>query len=368
MSFVINEVALKRLFVQRNGDAVAFQTKRRGMPFILVIPKGEDRYMTVRPKENAKQVYKVFNDSRYRNTGNLTPAVIHAWEDGVRHFVIGSAKHDYERRSDIFEVRELNKADLYKFLTLDNRIGPEIFVKYFGDIPEVDSGINVGGAKLQFPDDASKKTIELAKDLIGKLHGYLDPVGLSDIVDGPYRFLKSTSNVVGTYNPKLGIVTVSIPLLRKNQGDRTLIHEMGHKWDDQRDLGNTIEKKFSELREAGERYDVIWPDHLRVGTPVSYDGDRKDLKGSYTISRISMSEQVFYVEHDFLGGYLKVPFAAALQFNYGSEPIKLEPVSKWFPTSYSESKPSEWFAENFVDYVTGDMDPEVREWFDSLPR
>ena len=357
--------------MRRNGDAVLFYaSKKAQLPFVSVRPVG-DNYDVIAPTVKAKKVYKDLQVKQYHSTGSgpkLEPEeedLLHA----LRLYSYGDPNTPSQNYPDIFMTRTLSYADMYKELMQKYRLGSHVMLKVFGPVPEFDDNIKYGDVVIIPSNKMGKASLAMVKDALDTAKGLLDKKGLGRLISGRFRITKLTDGSAASYQYGHGITNLDISGLRRGNAVTSIIHEMGHKFDDENQLRTPIEKKWNEVVRAGNSYtsnhgikrgDVLTLD------PKSYKRfkdiellvtgvDRGGIKASYTKNGNLYTITIPYHTLD----------RKSVRRQDGS-PLEPSNTNPWFPTKYATASPVEFFAENFLTYVMDEASPEVTAWMESL--
>ena len=303
-------------------------------------------------------------------------------------------------KSPFFTTKEIKtKGSLYKFMTTDMKMGNAFYKQVFGEIPSHDtmdsSYTKVGDAKLLFPDGIRESNKEALINLIKEVKSKLDDKGLGNLVSGIIHFMNFTGNRIGDYNLVDGQLRIHPNVKKSNDTIFTIVHELGHKL-----YHEVISDKIPQIKEDyllqmknykpkspdmnAIRGDLDFLKKLHVGMVVTYSGRKKNFKdiGNFKIAKISGGQVELSTtekssiypegrERIVAGGnyiFLKNPDWHVA----GVEVEKIEPTTEykesdsWFPTKYSQTNASEWFAELFSFYILGKLQGEPEAWMKNI--
>lgn len=367
----------KRVFIRYNGENKGFlkSKSRSEIPFVVVFPleKGDTtEYFTVAVTKTGLTTFKQLSEQRYRT--DLTGVSKEVYDTFLRYAICEATRFDRFRQ--FFDTKQHRSlASLYRELMEVHRISPGTLEHIYGPMPEMDSAIPLRPDILLYPtESANKKTIQLASDPILMVDKILKPKGLHGLVAGRYRLARISGKAIATYSWETGWITLDIASLREGSVDYALIHELGHKWEDKANLERVVREKFVELRRAGHRFGSI-PDLNKEEIIIHTAKFPRKLHGR-PFAFMGMNGEkakLFWMEPDGSqhSGYVGVGAFSYETAKFSKEDgsrIEMKNEDPWFPTAYGMTNPREFFAELFVRYISGETDPEVTEWFDSLPR
>jgi hypothetical protein len=359
-----------RVFSRSNGENRAYYaSKKAQLPFVMVMVNGEV-FHTIELTKAGKAAYEAIAVKRYNaNRGGepVTPE-----EDEFRQmiskYVLGIAD-DFTPYQPDFKVQQHDRTSLFKSLMNTYRIPPSTLTTHYGDMPEFDDNIQHGDTVIIPSPNMGAKSLQLVKQSIDGIDAALKPFGLHQLVAGNYRITKLTG-AAANYHYGKGLVSLDIAGLRKGSAHESLIHELGHKWDDVVNLGEVIIKKFNELRSKGHRF--TGTPKLETGQVLNILKPPKYTGIDYTITRVSSDGVVASYQIDGERGTVTIPLRMIQMssdvVNADGSAIEMINGDDWFITAYAETSHRELFAELFVEYIQGRSAPEVSEWFSSLPK
>jgi len=362
---LINETR-KNIYTRNNGDNVVtyYATKKALFPYVMVI-SGNDIYETIAITKVGVAIYKTIAMKRYHE-GEISDD-----EEDIRK-TMGAYRlgidYDFKKYPDYFVVKQHDRAGLFKELMNKFRIGLPTLISKYGPVPDFDDTVQYGDVSIIPSPNMNKNSWALTKQTLDNLKVALSPYGFDHLVSGKFRVAKLSNRVAATYQYKSNITTLSLPQLRKAAGVQSLIHEMGHKWDDMSNLSKTINDKWVELLADGHSFSSS--NDLSKGDTISFTAQKyKKYHGIvFTVVRVAYNGVISVTTEDSTG---KIPPDMLLDgdpVDIEGNPIIATSDDPWFPTAYSYTNPSEFFAEIFRVWITGDVSDEVDAWLKSLPK
>ncbi len=366
MKFIALNESRTRVIIFRNkrDDSIILKTSKSytAVPFLIII--GNERLVSITPV-GRKRVKWLFNEARHRFLDDEESDEM----DIITSYIDGENR-EYDDYPEFFDVENVDRATLYNRLWKKFRISPFTIRKMYPDFEEeAIEGITYRNATIIADEKVSKRTISLAKKEIDDLHDLLDRFGLSWLAE--VRFMLShNSGKLGHYSFSEDYVMLSIGGLRKKTALSTLVHELGHRWENKKNLSSIIKQKWNELSELRSGSNKIVG--VEVGDTIYSDNHRALSGRSLTVTAVS-DEKVNIDFHDDNGKryFTELPIAwfdHGMVRNMNGDIIGVEKASEWFPTEYSKTNPHEFFAENFVQWIYGRSGEEVSKWFENLPK
>ena len=361
---MLNEAkARSKIYTRTFPNSVAFYATKSGPPIAIVVEDG-DHYYGVMAKSGFKKTYRALMMANiYEEPTDDELSLL----DAMKHYNTGR-DFDYEQFGDVFEVHPFDFNGMYKFLM--NKVGVplNVMVSRYGPLPDFDDNEIYRGVTIIPSTNMSKNSWALVKELIDKLTDTMHKFGFSHLIEGRLRIAKLSSGVAATYQYNSQIMTISLPMLRKPEGIRMLIHEMGHKWDDLSNLDQAIAKKYIEVKEKGHDYDFRCPPEIGEGFRISKTASKK--YSQYVFKVVGSSHKGLMASMG--NGTITIPFDMITNGNtlldLDGNPLDITSNDPWFPTKYSASSHKEFFAELFMFWIFGEASEEASTWISSLPR
>jgi hypothetical protein len=287
------------------------------------------------------------------------------------------------------------RAMIYRYLTTDLHMPEIVFRRWFGEPPsDLTQGSHYEAfhsTRLFFPGVMRETRKQALLAMLEEVRGHLIAAGLGKVFSGDIRFIKQKSRAAGLYYPDTDDMRIEPDANNSKSVVYTLLHEYGHKHyhkflnEAQHKL---VAAKFYELRHAGVKYvDPTAADRqaaakkLVPGTKLQYAGKTRKLKaiGTFEIipskrwGKISIAGggATFSGNPDaFLNSdWQFVGDDPASAMSGGGIDDNFDLVSSaWFPTKYSETSYTEWYAEGFAILTLKHLHGDVGEWFAQLVR
>ena len=380
--------------------------------------------VTLRPKvgnELFSKIMKMVNyEGRFQNPqeelfatlwGTLIPA---AGKSGFAPSMKGilQATNKLAPFPNVFKVVEVpDKAKLFQMLTTMG-MPQNAFEEWFGGAPQeaVEHGMDLHGATVYFPDNIRPKRKEMLIGFLDRAYQTLASHGLGHIFAGAITFAPLKKSRAGDWHEKTQQMRVSPNTKNDMSNFYTLIHEYGHKYMDlfmEPGVLSTVQNKWVEVHDAGHKHErtkrVV--DHVvktanaltNVGLEAEYIGRRKGQKGRWKVTDVEMRfnaksgraykhfiaeklpEKGEYVVRPMkIGGpgvvfldhndwkLLNVDTSGLPTLDDANELKGTYETDEWFPTSYSEEKFVEWWAELFAFHMLGQLRGEPAEWMNTI--
>jgi len=291
------------------------------------------------------------------------------------------------------KIAELNgRARIFKYLTTDLGLPEQVYLNTFGERPEMDDGdfVQFHNARLFVPDTMRPANVKAATEVLEAVYQHLNNAGEVEVFGGDIRFIKLPHNIGGQYSLTNDNIVVNQNMKGANADALyTLMHEYGHKkmhTSLERDTVKEIETKYRDLLRSGESHmeDIDYAtamhdamSQFEVGQKLHYRGRKKDYARvpDYVIKSIDPNRMsanlAFAVDPD----RVRVEYPLSLLLDprkWESEGMDLTPPQRkplykaksdaWFPTEYSKTNSSEWWAELYAFYTLGNLSGEPAEW------
>ena len=342
-----------RVITRHNGDRRGFYTSEKNMlPFVTVTPSGND-YIVISLTSVGTKTAKLLQQKDYmaqRGYAPLSDEETSMWE-AVRNYMMMYTSDGIQDFPSLFDYTEVDRVGLYKLLMNKHRIGPAVLEPRFGPMPEFDDNVQYGDVSIIPTEGMNAKSLSLVKSTLDDAKTALAKYGFSKLISGKFRIGKLNKNVCALYQYGSALTTLSMPMLRKGNAVKSIIHEMGHKYEDQMGLENTIIQKWNEIAKAGNSY---------TSSPVIHVGDQltfptptdKSMNG-IVMNVASIVRNGVKLKYETDDSFYSVTAPWGMFDDDGrvtyanGDPIEMTDRNPWFPTKYSTTDPHEFFAENF---------------------
>ena len=342
-----------RVAVRRNGDRIGYYTSKKNMiPFVTVTPDGNDYIVVGLTSTGTKQI-KLLQQKDYMAQQGYAPLTDD--EDAIwtaaRNYMMMYSLIGVTDYPNIFDYTKTDRAGVFKLLMNKYRISTSLLTSHYGNIPDFDDNIQYGDVTIIPTEGMNAKSLSLVKSTLDDAKAALSKYGFSDLISGKFRIGKLNKNVGALYQYGSALTTLSMPMLRKGTAVNSILHEMGHKYEDQMGLGNTIIQKWNEIAKAGNSY---------TSSPVIHVGDQltfptptdKSMNG-IVMNVVSIARNGIKLQHEADDRIYSVTASWGMFDDEGrathanGDPIEMTDRNPWFPTKYSTTDPHEFFAENF---------------------
>lgn len=383
------------MFSQSSAACVAFKQVRGGYPSIVFFndernSMAQTDQLTVMSVANRKLVA----DFRLNGKGvipseDVTPlgVALYTPERMVAN------RQLFLKYPEFFKFQKLEgRAMIYRHLTTDLHMTESTFRKFFGEPPELTQGSHYEAfhkARLFFPEAMREARKQSLLGMLEEVRQVLVGAGLERVFSGDIRFVKQKSRAAGLYYIDTKDMRIEPDVNNSKAVVYALIHEFGHKHYYEflpEAQHRMIAQKYYELRRAGVRFeDAAAGDRkaasqrLVPGAKLKYVGKTRKLKsiGEFEIipskkyGKISIAgggasftgdPDVFLTQDWHLVGDEQV---IAVSSGTLSDNFNLV-SSAWFPTRYSETSYTEWYAECFAIFVLKHLEGEPGAWFSHL--
>lgn len=373
----INETRARVLY-RNNGDRVGYYAnKKANYPFVMVVPVNDNRFIIVSiTRAGIKQYEELMKRDYYSRSGRAEP-LQPSERDLKQEFMAYSLASDgsFNKYPEYFVEEDVDRSGLFKSLVNKHRISTDILGIHFGEVPDMDDDERHGDAIIMMAGSTTKANVNKLKKGLDELKVELQQVGLDSLVSGKFRVASFKGRkAAATYQYGSGITNLDPRGFGKGIYLQSLVHEMGHKWEDVSGLENEIVKKFMEVRGSGHTFsgkpDLDLGDHIVLSgqqfkkyhgyifTIVGFKSSGIMIKGINPKKNMEMSGTM--PPDMFIRG--------GVEMADGSGDVPIVGGDVWFPSNYSTTDHHEFFAENFMRYVDGTASDEVREWMDTLPK
>lgn len=401
----INELR-GRIYTRGEGSVLGlFGTARAKVPtHLLVSADGSDLKYTddiyalkLQPSKLQKE-YQELSRINYVG-GNLTQ------EDVERVRIIEALSHleiDGDMIRDMgnqipAKIAELKgRPRIYKYLTTDLGLPEQVYLNAFGQPPEMsgDEHVQFHNARLFVPDTMKPINIKAAQQVLEAVYHHLDEAGEIEVFGGDIRFIKLPHNVAGQYSVTNDNIVVNQSMKgADSEAVYTLMHEYGHKkmhTSMEREAVKEIETMYNELIHSGEEYmaDIDYAAALHdamarfeVGQEPHYRGRKKSYARNrdYVITAINPNKASAELAYANNPERVVVEYPLQLLLDprkWEVEGVDLTPPKpkalhktksdNWFPTKYSMTNASEWWAEMYAFYTLGNLSGEPAAWMQNM--
>lgn len=291
----------------------------------------------------------------------------------------------------------------YKFMSTDMQMSDMVFKGFFDRIPEMNDAASIGVTKFHnatvfYPETASKRTKNSMALLLETLYDKFKEFQIIPLFGGNIRFVTISGKAIGKYNINEQSMYIQSAAKPSDSVLYTLFHEYGHKlfylWMDN-ELRERVQSKFRSLRREGVTYYPSMDDVSKVedaresliekferGMKIAYLGRKqqmikklspfvlvsiKEKNGDFIFQFVSEkdnSKMLDLSSKQLMSKFWKLPF------DLPEKNINLGHIShatdEWFPTKYSTTNHSEWFAELFAYMMAGKLKGQVYNWVSEL--
>lgn len=327
---------------------------------------------------------------------------------------------------NIFTLTKMNKIQLFKKLTIENDLTTEHFIEIFGNLEihkhvedENDSDIEkVNNFTVFFPSKMRKSSRDSFKRILLDLHNIYKKHGLEKVATGEVRFTSLPARKRGLYFIKTDDIRINSSGDSDLQLLYTLIHECAHRL-----MYKFIPNKTGEIIKIfnEKQMNVKINRELPFKVGDEFTSNDKKYKGKYKIQSITdknvvllsiptekftltvksppdhlkkaksgfykIVEKISSTQIVFDGPYFKFDLPIdrfltsdlfnipkdirnqnVLQLDNASDAWKVANFksSLKFPTKYSETDYSEWFAECVTLYMVNSLEGDIKKIIENL--
>lgn len=391
----LKEARAYKFLRELEPEGIAFFGTRRSIPSLIFIPMDEQDIKTTQDavviKANpvsAKRYYQqvdsyhpfdvLYNDL-YRGDANFKQHI-----------------DKMEEYPNLFKITRLKGRDrMFKFLTTDLGLSPDVWKGYFGETPEIgeDHATKFHNAVIMVPDNMSKAAFNTVMSTLEQTFQLLRQHGVGYVFGVKTRFARIGGRAQGRYFYEADEMLITPSIRKSTQVIYVLLHEYGHRlyrkfFNEQHH--KAIRKKFVEMQQAGHRWRDTEKKHViatarelyKLGAIVDYVGRKRDFKrfSPYIVANIEEDNVASLVPlKDPTFVRISAPLEALMKFNkwrpQGVDVSKIRTrrpeheleTNEWFPTKYSQMKDEEeWFCELFSLYLIGKLGGEPAAWVKEL--
>lgn len=391
------------MYSQSNVICVAFKQVRGGYPSIVffsdernsIAQTDQLTVMTVAVRKLTAE-FKLYGwrDDQTEKKGVLATDDIKAVQSALytpdRMVANRPLFHKYP---EFFKFQKLEgRAMIFRHLTTDLHMTEMTFRKFFGEPPELTQGTHYQEfhkARLFFPEAMREARKQALLAMLEEVRQFLVNAGLERVFSGDIRFVKQKSRAAGLYYLDTKDMRIEPDVNNSKAVVYALLHEFGHKHyyeflpEEQHRL---VAQKYYELRRAGVRFEDASAEDRKAasqrlipGAKLKYIGKTRKLRaiGEFEVvpskryGKISIKggDATFTGDPDaFLTqDWQLVGDEQGIAVSSGTLSDNFNLVSSsWFPTKYSETSYTEWYAECFAIFVLKHLEGEPGAWFSHL--
>lgn len=386
-------------YIRGNGCVLAFAGRGKEAPAYVIYDQTSSGYDVIETKpvvlsKTALELFKLSRqdgsaDSAYRELNYISSRLRLGWKkDDLDLSVIAK----YPKIFRLLTIKD--KKSLHQLMCVDNQMTDQMFVKYFGELEEDDHAEQVEdfkGLKFFFPTGMRESRKKDFHRVFEDLKGMYVKHGLGKVITGNVKFAPIVDNALGQYyitSKEIRVDPAGKDLLRLLY---VMIHEYAHKYYYEF-IPNKIPEittKFKELGGLNRGKDrghmsTSYEHKLGLNDILIYEGNNKQyLKfgKKWIISGIASKAELSSVAIP--GVKLTAPeIESFLTMGWKPESVEVSisrvqishnlsyhkniKTSDWFPTAYSMTNPSEWFAELLTMYMLGALEGDVKKYVESL--
>lgn len=256
----------------------------------------------------------------------------------------------------------MTKEKMYHYFLAKQKMHPTDFIELFGEI-SLENVEDVDNFKYKKWDIELFKGVKIDKEkiiqLLDLVESKLSSKGFSNLCYGKVVFVRTmTGRTLADYLHTSDLMRIKTFKRLDNEMIKTIIHELGHRL--YYKFGIDKRKVYNEFFDS----------------KMKEDGTFKMIKGE----RVKINKVEFVVEEDLRDSFIAKPFQLdkedlskfqttfkikkVPEIEFLDREVKIE--KNYFPTSYSETKDTEWFAELFAFYVLGKLKEPALSLFRSL--
>ena len=396
--FLVESVVTYKYHVTNNGKTIFYH--KETYPFLIIssadgkpVRDASKFYLvSVKSRVMKKIMDKHYSDVVFKKVGSDDPE----WNQLLAFLKLGKVAENLEIVKKYPEALSLKTIDgrarLFKIVTTDFSMPVTFFQNTLFSVEDDahagdDDVINLGDTKIFYPTDMKLTRRAEFFAVLKDIKAFFEKIGLPHVFGGDIRFAKLKSGTYGAYYPKSKDVIID-PSAKKVGLKEVLIHEYFHRHYYQflpDNMRKAVEKKFLELKRTLKSPKPQAPEAVDVkpGQSVEYAGTgRKYKKYKWAVKSIS-SGRVYLTGVDAAGSQITI-FATPEVFRssgfklgtesktsgsrqYNSTSVVID-TNAWFPTVYSESNESEWYAECMALLSRGHLKGEVADYFRQFMR
>lgn len=287
--------------------------------------------------------------------------------------------------------------DFYHWITTDQGMADSAFKQAFGDNfvgqtgdTSKAEGVNPNilsylGMRIFFPESMRAARRKTFVTILKHVKQEYIKHGLGDVIAGDVRF-SNINGAAGLYYPATHDIRIDPASKRLDTLPGTLIHEFAHRYYYQVKplIQGKVREKYLEGVRAGGAIKNQNNYAFRQGDKFTYTGtDPKYLKyGKSWRLVVGRGTMKLYAADTNIGltaksvdTYLSLGFAPEKDIDLKRIPFSASEIyanhstftsSEWFPTEYSKTNQSEWFAELFSLFIQNRLTGEPKTFIEGL--
>lgn len=388
------------------SDGVRAYYSEKAAPFVIIYPHGHGAQsydiLKIKPRLLTKTVNELYAFARKQHSSgnidlyneiykvlNCVRAAINACYPLSSDYGKILLKFISENPSIFIFQKNINRNDLYHYLIVQAGLSPNVFVDHWGEVDhdKTDHSTVIGQCRFFFPTDMRESRKKEYVNIIETCRDIFKKKGLGNVVSGNVTFGKIKEKAFAFY--RITTKEIQIDVNKKTISNLMilyiLIHEFSHKLMYEYMTPQKVKMigdKYNELRRNIGKHS---PDNTKVeiGTLITYGGSKKQYKGDWTVIENTPNVKIRSMDNPHVvltapaidtfvvyGFKIMHPNAtsmvnrASITYNHADGPF--DNSSAWFPTTYSETNASEWFAECMTMYLTGKLHGEIESFFHDI--
>jgi hypothetical protein len=326
------------LRISKYPEAVWFYTQKE-YPSVIVILENKN-YLVYKIKTTLLKKFKYnYNvDGLFLRTGKLNIDFM----------------EEFNSKIQCIENKTMSKEELYKFLNTGLQVNDNTFKSCFGDLPQLEKTID--DITIIWPENFRESSKIKCLSILEEIKSILASHGLLDVFDGKIVFRKMKQ--AGLYYPTLHEIHLNSNMTHiDNQGLRTILHELGHKWYYEQ-ISEQIIKKIND-----NFYEFLKEDKsFSVGDRLICNSKTNPNLNGLECEIVELTDKK-----------VKLVFENDQEFNLDRKYIddhasifqKID-LLDWFPTKYSKKNPQEWQAECFYFYLTNQLNKNLKNFWEQI--
>ena len=253
------------------------------------------------------------------------------------------------------------------------------FTTYFGDpvaTDENDEHIEkFHNTSVIFPESIRPTRKQKLLDMLEHVYIAFHAHRLDYLFSGVVRFVNLTGVTGGTYATESKEIRIKTLADDTSQTLKNIFHEYGHKHYYEflsKQQRTQITQKFSELESQGKIRDakkLFSRNNMSMiskDAEITYVGKSKKYSENNPYSVVTISPNDITIRGTNSRGTLRAPaslFWHSPDWVINNGHVPSSEIDEWFPTEYSTTNASEWYAEAFQNFVTDTLGKEAKVWF-----